>query len=312
MAATVTPDARAIRWYRLRAAALRLGLYLVVGAMLFYALAPFYWMVNSSLQLEKDVVSVPPNWVPPKLNVANYGEIIFRKPADVSVAFDKRMAGYATFPTADILPSMWNSLVVALAVMSVNVVLGSLAAYGIARLRFAGKQALFYFVLASRIVPEVSLIVPFYLFIRSLGLLNTYSGLIITYIPISLPLVIFVLVSYFETVPREIESAARVDGCDRLQVLWRVILPLSAPAIITAAVFAFLASWNEFLFPLVLTQTIKTRPVTVVMLDFVSEFSVSFARMNAAGVACVLVPVMLALVFQRYFIRGLTAGAVKG
>lgn len=312
MNAPRAPDLRTVERHRRAAILGRAALWLIVAAMLFYAISPFYWMLNSSLQFEKDVVSVPPNWLPPEVNVGNYAEIILRKPADTSVAFDKKMAGYSTFPTADVLPSMWNSFVVALGVMIVNVALGCLAAYGFARLRFAGKQSLFYVVLASRIVPEVSLIVPFYLLIRSLGLLDSYLGLIVAYIPISLPLVIFVLVAYFETVPQEIESAARVDGCDRFQTLWRVILPLSAPAIVTASVFAFLTSWNEFLFPLVLTQTMNSRPITVTLLDFVSEFSVSYARMNAAGVACVAVPVVLALIFQRYFVRGLTAGAVKG
>ena len=312
MAALSTPDVRMVARYRRQGIALRVGLYVIIAIMLFYALAPFAWMVNSSLQFEKDVVSVPPNWVPPKLNVGNYKEIVQRKPADVSVDFDKKMAGYSTFPTADVLPSMWNSFVVALGVTVVNVILGCLAAYGFARLYFKGKQYLFYLVLASRIVPEVSLIVPFYLLIRNLGLLDSYLGLIVTYVPISLPLVIFVLVAYFETVPHEIESAARMDGCNRLQTLWRVILPLSTPAMVTAGVFAFLTSWNEFLFPLVLTQTMNSRPITVTMLDFVSEFSVSYARMNAAGVACVVVPVSLALIFQRYFVRGLAAGAVKG
>jgi len=312
MAATSAPDVQMAKWYRRSTIAGRIMIYAIVAFMLFYALSPFYWMLNSSLQLEKDVVSVPPNWVPPQVTLNNYAEIVLRKPADVSVAFDKKMGGYSTFPTADVLPSMWNSFVVAVGVVVVNVLLGSLAAYGFARLRFAGKQYLFYTVLASRIVPEVSLIVPFYLLIRSIGLLDTYLGLIVTYIPISLPLVIFVLVAYFETVPREIENAARIDGCNRFQTLWRVILPLSTPAIITAGMFAFLTSWNEFLFPLVLTQTMETRPITVTLLDFVSEFSVSYARMNAAGVACVVVPVALALIFQRYFIRGLTAGAVKG
>ena len=312
MAAPTVPDIKEIRRYRQAAFLGRIVLYLIVAAMLFYAVSPFYWMLNSSFQLEKDVVSVPPNWVPPKFNIGNYEEIILRKPADTSVDFDKKMAGYSTFPTADVLPSMWNSFVVALSVTIINVILGCLAAYGFARLYFKGKQSLFYVVLASRIVPEVSLIVPFYLMIRGLGLLDTYLGLIVAYIPISLPLAIFVLVAYFETVPQEIESAARVDGCNRFQTLWRVILPLSAPAIVTAAVFVFLTSWNEFLFPLVLTQTMNTRPITVTLLDFVSEFSVSYARMNAAGVACVIIPVALALMFQRYFVRGLTAGAVKG
>ncbi|MDP7504167.1 MAG: carbohydrate ABC transporter permease [Nitrospinota bacterium] len=312
MDAARAPDVRMAKWYRRSAIAGRIMLYAIVAFMLFYALSPFYWMLNSSLQLEKDVVSVPPNWVPPQVTLNNFSEIVLRKPADVSVEFDKKMAGYSTFPTADVLPSMWNSFVVAVGVLVVNVVLGSLAAYGFARLRFAGKQYLFYMVLASRIVPEVSLIVPFYLLIRSIGLLDSYLGLIVTYIPISLPLVIFVLVSYFETIPRDIENAARVDGCDRFQTLWRVILPLSTPAIVTAGMFAFLTSWNEFLFPLVLTQTMETRPITVTLLDFVSEFSVSYARMNAAGIACVIVPVALALIFQRYFVRGLTAGAVKG
>ncbi len=312
MAAPSVPNVKEIQRYRQAAIVGRIALYLIVAVMLFYAISPFYWMLNSSLQFEKDVVSVPPNWVPPALNIGNFEEIILRKPADTSVAFDKKMAGYSTFPTADVLPSMWNSFVVAFGVTIINVILGCLAAYGFARLYFKGKQSLFYVVLASRIVPEVSLIVPFYLMIRGLGLLDTYMGLIVAYIPISLPLAIFVLVAYFETVPQEIESAARVDGCNRFQTLWRVILPLSTPAIVTAAVFVFLTSWNEFLFPLVLTQTMNTRPITVTLLDFVSEFSVSYARMNAAGVACVVIPVALALMFQRYFVRGLTAGAVKG
>ena len=174
---STVPTLQSVQRYRRAALVGRVALYLIVAAMLFYAISPFYWMVNSSLQFEKDVVSVPPNWLPPEVNFGNYTEIILRKPADTSVEFDKSMAAYSTFPTADVLPSMWNSFVVALGVTIINVVFGCLAAYGFARLRFAGKQYLFYVVLASRIVPEISLIVPFYLMIRGIGLLDTYMGL---------------------------------------------------------------------------------------------------------------------------------------
>lgn len=290
----------------------RLGLAVLVAGMVAYAMAPFAWLLISSVQAESEITSVPPRWIPHEPTLDNFREILLRRPMDVSADFDKKMGAYGTFPTKDILPGLWNSLRVATVVVLVNIVLAGLAAYGFARLTFRFKQGLFYMVLLSRIVPDISLIIPFYILLRRLGLLDTLAGLAISHIGISLPLTVFILVGYFETIPGEIEKAARVDGCTRLQVLWRVILPLSKPALIAAGLFSFLASWNEFLFALLTTATMKARTVPVLLTDFATEMSVSFARMNAATVIIVIPPILMALLFHRHFVRGLTAGAVKG
>jgi multiple sugar transport system permease protein len=292
------------------------GLFVASVLMLAYVLGPVAWMVSSSLQNEAEITSVPPHWIPDQPTVRNFAAI-FERPAE-TVTYETRSridpvsGGYIPSTARNLLPAMANSLIVAGAVVLLNLLVGVPAAYALAKIRFAGRASSIYLILSTRVVPDIALVVPFFLFIRKLGLLDSLGALIVTYLAITVPFTVFILVSYFEALPDELDKAARVDGCSRLQALLHVYLPLAVPSLVAVVLFAFLASWNEFLLALMFTQTIASQTVPIVVASFASDFTISFSFINAAGVIAVIPPVILALVFERYIVSGLTAGAVKG
>lgn len=290
----------------------RIGLYALIALLLAYCVAPFLWLLISSFQTEREIVSVPPHWVPQRPTLENYIALIIGPPTTVQ---DKlrlpEQGGFVPASARDVLPSLRNSLLIGLSVAFIDLLLGSLAAYALARLKFRGKGKVGYFILALRIVPDVSLVIPFFLLVRSLGLLDNPLSLIMTYVGTTLPFAVYILTGYFGTIPEEIDEAAQVDGCTRLQALFRVILPIAAPGLIAAGVFSFMASWNEFLYALVFTKTAASLTIPVVIATFTSDFNISFSLMNAAGVVSALPPVVLAMIFQRYLVEGLSMGAVK-
>lgn len=292
------------------------GLFVASVLMLAYVLGPVCWMVSSSFQNEAEITSVPPHWIPDQPTVRNFEAIIERPAATVTYESRSRIdpvsGGYIPSTARNLLPSMANSLVVAAAVVLLNLVVGVPAAYALAKIRFWGRSSSVYFILSTRVVPDIALVVPFFLVIRKLGLLDSLASLIVTYLAITVPFTVFILVSYFESLPDELDKAARVDGCSRLQTLTHVYLPLAVPSLIAVVLFAFLASWNEFLLALMFTQTIASQTVPIVVASFASDFTISFSFINAAGVIAVIPPVILALAFERYIVSGLTAGAVKG
>lgn len=287
---------------RARRIAARFGLYVAAAAILLYTLAPFTWMIISSFQTEREIISVPPHWIPRESTLANYRNIFFEPPKGVFVPSSAK----------EMLPAIRNSIAVGFAVVTLNLLLAGPAAFALARFKLRFRDALVYTVLGSRIVPDIVLIIPFYLFMQTLALTDTLTSLIVSYVGITLPFTIFILVGYFETIPEDLAKAARVDGCNRLQALLRVILPLSGPALVAAAVFTFITCWNEFLFAFMLTQTEASKTVTVVLSNFTTDVTVDFALMNAAGVIAVVPPVVLALLFRRFVVSGLVTGAVKG
>jgi multiple sugar transport system permease protein len=166
--------------------------------------------------------------------------------------------------------------------------------------------------LSTRVIPDIALVVPFFLFVQKLGLMDNLLSLIITYLAITVPFSIFILTGYFESLPDELDKAARVDGCSRLQTLLLVFLPLALPSIVAVVLFTFLTSWNEFLLALMFTQTPAAQTMPIVVASFTSDFNISFSFINAAGVLAIVPPVLIAIVFERYIVSGLTAGAVKG
>jgi multiple sugar transport system permease protein len=193
-----------------------------------------------------------------------------------------------------------------------NVVVSITAAYAIAVIHFKGRQAALYTILATRVIPDIALIVPLFLVMRNLDLVNTRFALVVTYLAVTVPFTIFILISYFEQIPRDLYRAARADGCSHVQALRHVYLPLSLPALVASVMFAFLTSWNEFIFALILTQNIASQTLPIVISGFVMDFTTSFSFVNAAGVIAIVPPVVLAMMFERYIVSGLTAGAVKG
>jgi multiple sugar transport system permease protein len=223
-----------------------------------------------------------------------------------------RGVGFIPETAKNLLPAMRNSVLVAIAVVVLNLLVAIPAGYAIAKIRFRGRSASIYAILATRVVPDIVLVVPFFLVINRLGVLDSLGSLIITYLAITVPFTVFMLVNYFESLPDELDKAARVDGCSRLATLREVYLPLALPSLVAVVLFTFLVSWNEFLFALMFTQTTASQTLPIVVATFTSDFTISFSFMNAAGVVAVVPPVILAVVFERYLVAGLTAGAVKG
>lgn len=294
----------------------RLLIFFASLLFLAYLLAPVAWLVSSSFQGEAEITSRPPHWVPHQPTLENFAAIFEAR--DKKVTYETRRAGdpatggYIPSTARNLMPSMWNSLVVALWVVALNLVVAVPAAYAMAKIRFIGRQTSIYFMLTTRVIPDIALVVPFFLFIRAFGLLDHLGSLVITYLAITVPFSVFILVSYFESLPDELDKAARVDGCSRLQTLNKVFLPLALPSLVAVVLFTFLTSWNEFLLALMFTQTPASQTMPIVVASFTSDFTISFSFINAAGVLAVVPPVIMAIMFERYVVSGLTAGAVKG
>lgn len=280
-----------------------------------YVLSPIAWLLSSSFQSEAEITSKPPHWLPQQPTTENFAAIFG---ADKKVSYETRRqgdpatGGYIPSTAKNLLPAMWNSLIVAVLVVLLNLLVSVPAAYAMAKIRFVGRSSSIYLMLTTRVIPDIALVVPFFLFIRKLGLLDNLASLVITYLAITVPFSIFILLSYFESLPDELDKAARVDGCSRLQTLLRVFLPLSLPSLVAVMLFSFLTSWNEFLLALMFTQTPASQTMPIVVASFTSDFTISFSFINAAGVLAIIPPVILAILFERHIVSGLTAGAVKG
>jgi multiple sugar transport system permease protein len=275
------------------------------AAVLFalYLVLPFYWIVAMSFMPEVDAISVPPQWVPEHPTLGNYGA--FLDPSAKQAMVGSRAVRETPF-------ALGNSMLVATLTALLNLVLGVFAAYSFSRIRFRGSQVLLMVYLLTRMVPGIAIIIPYYLLMRELDLLDTYLALILSYTTFALPVTIWVLKDFFRTVPRELEDAARVDRCGWLRTMWSVVLPISAPGLVAAAVFSFMTAWNEFMFALFLTSTTASKTIPVIAANFATDMETQFTMMAASGVLAVLPPLVLVLIFQRLIVQGMAAGSVKG
>jgi multiple sugar transport system permease protein len=266
-------------------------LYFASALFLAVFVGPFLWMIGASLQLERQLMQVPASLWPDPVSFASYKEIIYG----------------ALFDEAVISTEGYSSL----SVSFFSVVFGAYAAYPIARLNFRGRYTLLFSILVVRLVPALSLAIPIVLFAKKMGMNDNLVTLIFINMSFVLPYSIWLLQAYFKTIPTELEDAARMDGCNRFQVANKIIIPLSIPGLTTAAILAFLLSWGEFLFALLITETEKSYTSTVVAGMFATALDVSYVTIIAAGVLAVIPPVVFALFFQKYIISGLLSGAVK-
>ncbi len=284
-------------------------LYFASALFLIVFIGPFVWLVSSSLQLERQLVQVPTVWLPDPLSLASYKEIFYGAIFDESyVSAD----GYSSSYQARIyLGSFLNSGIIALSVSFFSVVFGAYAAYPIARLNFRGRYTLLFSILVVRLVPALALAIPIVLFAKQMGMNDNLVTLIFINMSFVLPYTIWLLQAYFKTIPTELEDAARMDGCNRFQVANKIIIPLSIPGLTTAGILAFLLSWGEFLFALLITETEDSFTSTVVAAMFATSLDVNYVTIIAAGVLAVIPPVVFALFFQKYIISGLLSGAVK-
>ena len=269
--------------------------WLGVGLILAWSLVPIYWALKSSLQTESDARARPAQYVPLRATLSNYAALLT---ADGDVP-------------GQIRRSSLNIVVECGLATIVTVVLATIAGYAFARMRFRGRDLLFYAVLATMAFPAYTTLIPLYRLMSLLGLVNTYSGIVLVYVSGFLPLATWVLHNYFAALPDGLEEAGLVDGASRLQVLWYLLLPVARPGIISTALITFLFAWGQFLFPLVLSTDLSTQPLTVVIASLQGRHVVPSTLLNAAGVLAILVPAVLALTFNRYIVNGLLAGSAR-
>jgi len=259
-----------------------------IMVVMLLAVFPIVWMILTSFKTEVDAIAMPPKWLfYPTLQ--NYLE------AMVETGFSRYFL---------------NSVIVACASILIVLAVGIPAAYSLARFNFKGKRDLAFWILSTRMAPPITFLIPFFIMFRSLGLIDTRLGLIILHITINLALVIWMMRGFFQEIPVEIEEAALVDGCNRVQVLLRIALPISVTGIASTAILSFIFSWNELMFAIVLTSNIaKTAPAGIY--NFIGYQEVRWGELCAASVI-VLVPVFIFIVLvQKHLIRGLTFGAMK-
>lgn len=265
---------------------------LVAGALLFIVawVFPILWSVLNSFKTEQDILAYPPK-----------------------LFFEPTLAAYrqVLFGAQSILPNVWSSLVISVGTTVITMALAIPAAYALARLQMPGKRGAGFYILSTQMLPPVGIIIPYFLVLRNIGWMDTYQGIIIIYLSFSLPFAIWLLVSYFEEIPFEMEEAAAVDGAGRLTTLWRIIIPQVKGGIAVTVVFVFLNAWNEFLFAVVLSGN-TVRPVTIAMFNFVSVEQTLWAQLAAVSVIAMLPVVILGIIAQRHIVKGLTVGAVKG
>jgi multiple sugar transport system permease protein len=278
-------------------------LYALAIGFALYLVVPFYWIVNMSFMHEVDAASVPPQFLPDNPTLANY--LSFVNPTTDQAFVGSNAVGDTPY-------AVLNSLVVAFSTAIVNLVLGTFAAYSFSRIQFRGSQVLLIVYLLTRMVPGIAIIIPFYLLMRALDLLDTYGALILSYTTFALPITIWILKDYFRTVPRELEDAARVDRCGWFRMMWKVFLPISAPGLVAAAIFSFMTAWNEFMFALFMTSTISSQTIPVIAANFATDVETQVTLMAAAGVLAVAPPLVLVLICQRLIVQGMAAGSVKG
>jgi multiple sugar transport system permease protein len=284
------------------------GLWTATAVVALFVLGPILWMVDSSLQGENELLSRPGHVLPVNPTLDNYG-YIFTGEIPRSFAVRGAIRSRISQEAREIPQALLNSVIVALGVTLINLVLGALAAYSFARIRFRAKRLTFNFLLGSRLLPAMAIAIPFYTIINTLGQLDTYTALIVVYLTFTLPFTIWFLREYFLLLPKDMEDAALIDGCNRLQTLVRIVLPLAAPALVAAGAFAFMASYNEFLFALLLTQTINSQTLPVIIASVAVNPDASFALISVSVVLAMIPPLLFAVGIRRYLTRGLV-GAV--
>jgi multiple sugar transport system permease protein len=270
----------------------RLMLYFFVTLTMLFFLFPFYWILITSIQPKGQLYLPTPNFIPRNITFDNFISVLGGGKVNIAVALK-------------------NSLIVAAITTIVCIVFGIFAAYAFARLKFKGSNVVFVALIFVEMLPPVALLIPFYLIFKQLNLTNTLQGLIIMQTSWLLPIVTWILYSYFKTIPRDLEDSARIDGASKVGALVKIIVPLSLPGVVSSAVICFVFSMGEFMGAMAIINVQKVQTLPLALAQFVSKYSIEYGNITASAILAIVFPVIFVLVFQRYIIKGLTAGAVK-
>jgi len=270
---------------KLQALPFAIGMALLFAFIVF----PFLWLLISSFKYPNELYVAPPIWIPKHPTLEGYFELL---------------------RTSDFLSSILASALVAVTTTLVSLPLGSLGAYAIARLRFPGTRVLFLSVLGTQMIPPIVILIPLYVLFRGWNLIGTYSGIILSHLTFTLPYVIWLLYSYMVRIPRELEEAAWIDGCSRFRGVLKVVLPVSLPGLISTGIFAFIGSWNDLIYTLIISGGgVKTVPVKLA--EFIGQERIVYELMFPGAIIGSIPVILIAFFFQRYIIQGITEGAVK-
>jgi ABC-type glycerol-3-phosphate transport system permease component len=260
------------------------------------AIVPFLWMVSTSFKSRGEIFTFPPVWIPKEPTAIGYIDL----------------GRQDIFGNAGFIDFAKNSTVVSIATGAITVVMASLAGYSLSRFRFRGSKFLRYTILLGQMMPGALLLIPLYLFMVNLGLLDSHFSLILAYTSFTLPYATYILKGYFESIPASLDESAMVDGCNRVGALFRVVLPLAAPGIVVTFVSAFIMAWNEFMFALVFLNTFPNWTLPLALGSFRGQYLVNWGFLFA-GATLVTIPVLLLfLILQKWIAQGFVAGAIKG
>lgn len=256
---------------------------------------PFAWMIVTSFKERSEIFTYPPKWIPDKPTLKGYTDLWEQ----------------ATFGNASFITFTRNSIVVSFTTAALTVILASLAAFSLSRFRFRGSTFLKYTILLSQMLPGALLLIPLYLMMKNIRLLNTNWSLILAYTSFTLPYCTYILKSYFDTIPIDLDEAALIDGCSRIQALFRVVFPLAGPGIAVTVTQAFIMSWNEFMFALTFTNSFDKWTLPLALGSFRGQYLVDWGYLFAGSVLVTIPVVLLFLVLQKWFVSGFMAGAIK-
>jgi trehalose/maltose transport system permease protein len=267
--------------------------WLIVAVIIIYTIFPFYWAIVSSLTPPSDLFNTPVRYFPARPTVNAYGTVFQNE----------------TFRRA-----LVNSAFISLTTVIISLAIGSLGAYALGRLKFRGRTIVLYTILSMTMFPAIAILGSLFTMVRALGIYNTPWALIMTYLTFTLPFTVWVLTNFFKSLPVELEQAAYVDGATTFQTFYMILLPLTAPGLVTTGLLAFINAWNEFLYALTFTisDSSRTAPVALALFSGQQQFEIPWADIMAAAVVVTVPLVVLVLFFQRRLVEGLTAGAVKG
>ena len=273
----------------------RVLFYLVLAVIFVYIVFPFYWAFRSSITPDGELFVTPVHYWPVAPTLAHYQDV---------------------FSNADFLVALRNSSIVAASTTLLSLLIGTVGAYALGRFRFRGRLPVMYLILSMTMFPSIAILGSLFDLVRRLGLYNQLPALILTYLIFTLPFTVWVLTSFFQGLPKELEEAAYVDGASPFETLYKVMLPLIAPGLVTTGLLAFIQAWNEFLFAVSFMQTPDKRTVPLAIFEFATQtgggFEIPWGSIMAGTVVVTVPLIVLVLIFQNRIISGLTAGAVKG
>lgn len=269
----------------------KLATYAILLVMIVISVFPAVWMLSTSIKSPTELFDNPPEIIPDAPTAENYAAVL------------KNTKMYQAF---------LNSMIITACVVLLTLIVSVLAGYGFSRFNFKGSGVLKVGLLFGQMIPSVVIIIPLYFFFSKMKMLNTRGALIIADMALTIPMGVIMLSSFFEGVPRELEEAAKIDGCTGIQALFRVVLPVAKPGMISVAIYTFIHAWEEFLFALNLTTSSKTRTLPIAISMFSGEFAVDWGATMAAAAVVALPVLLIFLLCNRYFIQGMADGAVKG